>query len=82
MDNIVNDNTANEKMAKLQQFSNICDVISNTPQKIPLPSDWIAQVVVNSRIIMWSEWSAGYSKITKHIILSEDMVVKVSYLIF
>lgn len=71
-------NEKNDKTDKRLQFLSICN-IACTPNKIPLPGNWIQQVIVNNmECLMWTEYTNGYSEISKRILLLPDMSVQVS----
>lgn len=68
-----------ENDASRSQFLSICDALMKNPQLIPLPGNWVPQVIVNvAPCIMWAMWKEGYSGIAKRIVLFPDMTVKVS----
>lgn len=62
-------------------FIEICLIIDKNPDIISLPGTWIPQVISKGvKCMMWTEYSAGHSRILKRIILFSDMSLKVSVL--
>lgn len=60
------------------KFLEICAEMINSQQATNLPADWIPQVIMNGlECIMWTQWTQGYTKMLKRIILFSDMRINV-----